>query len=189
MPGRRMRKTCILRPRILEQPASVELLAGRYSTARLPFFPLCIPGMPPTFRWIREQSHPKARVSQTGSSRKEGRFRSSEALWTGPRRRYRLTLLHKCQLHASGMAGTNIEAGLCALCRRAQLAGYFTPGDDKLPGGTWNFIVRMTSRYPPLLATDTGAGLDLLISSEPPASSPLERRLAHHPRRQWPPTA
>jgi hypothetical protein len=146
----------------------VELLAGRYSTARLHLFPAVHSGNATNIPLDQvNKSHPKARVSQLAVPAKKDAFAHLKLYGLALADDTALLYCTSANCTQAAWQGPNIEAGLLRAVPRAQLAGYFTPGDDKLPGGRLEF--HRQNDQPDALhcwATDTGAGLDLLISSD-----------------------
>lgn len=153
----------------------VNLLTERYSTARLHLFPAVHSGNTTNIPLDQvNKTHPKARVSQLAFPTKKDAFAHLKLYGVASKDDSAWLYCTSANCTQAAWQGPNIEAGLLRAVPRAHLAGYFVPGNDKLPEERLKFH-RKNDETDAIhcWATDTGADLDLLISSDQRHHLPL----------------
>jgi len=145
----------------------VELLAKRYPTARLNLFPAVHPGQSTNIPLAQiKKTQPEARVSQLWFPAKKDAFAHLKLYGLELADGTAWLYCTSANCTQAAWQGPNVEAGLLRAVTRADLAAYFVPGKNKLP--TDRLEMQGQGNQSDALhcwAVDTGAGVDLLMSS------------------------
>jgi hypothetical protein len=146
----------------------VDLLANHYPTARLNLFPAIHPGQSINIPLGQfKKSHPQARVSQLSFPAKKEAFAHLKLYGLEVSDGTAWLYCTSANCTQAAWQGPNIEAGLLRTVPRAELAAYFIPSKNKIPVDRLEIPSQGdNSNALHCWAVDTGAGLDLLMSSD-----------------------
>jgi len=153
----------------------VELLAARYPAAKLHLFPAVHSGQATDIPLAQlKKSHPKIHVSQLSIPGKKGDLAHLKLYGLALADETARLYCTSANCTQAAWEGPNVEAGLLRIVALADLPRYFAAATDKLPAGRLELHHSQDDTDAlHCWAVDTGAGLDLLMSSDHQPRLPL----------------